>query len=438
MATTSLAFMLLLVPEPVWNTSIGKCVISAGSASSASQASAMAAPTAASISCRLTLARAAAALTSSSARMKRCGIGWPLKPKLFSARCVCAPHSAPAGTASSPMLSRSMREEAGSAAMMSLSAVHPATMVAPSGMGTVIASQGATEQGGDALDPWLVVVLALSLLVLAVLAATGIFAGRLVRERGVRIAELERRNDWLERRAGHAQHQGQRLFESGPVIVLALEGQAPHRLSAASPNLQRARGSPHEPPPVGQPLAELLHPDDAPALAATIEQALREPEQPVQRELRLWHAGGGARWHLLQLAADRADAADAQPVLRGYLVGIDALKQAESQAAARRRDLEELVQKMSASQRFLQTLQQVGEQLQLCDSDGEAGAIVSRAGPELFGRWAGALSFADAQGAMAVAACWSEFPEPLPEPRGRLLGAAARPAAPCQRRRRGA
>ncbi|MOA17970.1 hypothetical protein D3C78_1382550 [compost metagenome] len=90
-AITSLAFILLLVPEPVWYTSSGKCVISAASSSSWRQAAAMASPCAA-VSCpSATLARAAASLASSSARMKPSGRRWPLTGKFCTARWVCAP-----------------------------------------------------------------------------------------------------------------------------------------------------------------------------------------------------------------------------------------------------------------------------------------------------------------------------------------------------------
>ena len=52
---------------------------------------------------------AAAALIRPSARMNSRGIGRPEIGKFCTARWVCAPHSASAGTCSSPMLSRSMR-----------------------------------------------------------------------------------------------------------------------------------------------------------------------------------------------------------------------------------------------------------------------------------------------------------------------------------------
>jgi hypothetical protein len=48
--------------------------------------------------------------------MKPRGIGWPETGKFSTARCVCAPQSASAGTCSSPMLSCSMRKPASAVA----------------------------------------------------------------------------------------------------------------------------------------------------------------------------------------------------------------------------------------------------------------------------------------------------------------------------------
>ena len=56
------------------------------------------------------LTSAAAALIRPSARMNSRGIGWPEIGKFSTARWVCAPHSASAGTCSSPMLSCSVRK----------------------------------------------------------------------------------------------------------------------------------------------------------------------------------------------------------------------------------------------------------------------------------------------------------------------------------------
>ena len=107
-AMTSLAFMLVLVPEPVWKMSIGNCA-SYWPSATASAALRMAAawfflrcPSA-------RFASAAAALIRPSARMNWRGRCNPEMGKLSIARCVCAPYKASAGTCSSPMLSCSMR-----------------------------------------------------------------------------------------------------------------------------------------------------------------------------------------------------------------------------------------------------------------------------------------------------------------------------------------
>jgi diguanylate cyclase (GGDEF)-like protein len=256
------------------------------------------------------------------------------------------------------------------------------------------------------LDAW-PVALSISLSV-ALLAAVAWLLVRASRER-TRLEQLERRNAWLERRVVQWHDGERRLFDSGPVVVLQLDAAAPHALRSASANLQRVLGGTPPHASLGQPFARLLHPDDAASFAEVAAQALAAPDERVQRELRLWHDGGSWRWVLAQFIADnRAEA----PALRGYLVGIDALKQAESQAAARRRDLEALVQKMSASQRFLQGLQQLGEQLQQCDDEAQAGTVLARGGPALFGAWDGALSFSDSTGQMELAAAWGDYPRP--------------------------
>ena len=105
---TSLAFMFDDVPEPVWNTSIGNCASNSPAATRSRRLRIA-------FACvffrcpRSALACAAADLISPSARMNSRGIGRPEIGKLSTARWVCAPYSASAGTFSSPMLSRSMR-----------------------------------------------------------------------------------------------------------------------------------------------------------------------------------------------------------------------------------------------------------------------------------------------------------------------------------------
>ncbi len=82
---TSLAFMLVLVPEPVWNMSIGKWASCCPSATSAALA-AMARATVLSSKPSLALASAAACLITPTARMKARGSGRPLIGKFWTAR----------------------------------------------------------------------------------------------------------------------------------------------------------------------------------------------------------------------------------------------------------------------------------------------------------------------------------------------------------------
>src|SRR5450830_1690206 len=107
-AMTSLAFILELVPEPVWKISTGKCGMKSPS-SKPWAASTIALPCPSLICLRSTLTLAAATLARISARMNGAGMRWWLIGKLFTARWVCAPYKASAGTCSSPMLSRSIR-----------------------------------------------------------------------------------------------------------------------------------------------------------------------------------------------------------------------------------------------------------------------------------------------------------------------------------------
>ena len=107
-AMTSLAFMLVLVPEPVWKTSSGNC---SGwpPAAMASAADSIAAASSGRSPPRRALTRAQAALTRPSARISAAGWRSPLMAKLRRARSVCAPHRAAAATSISPMLSCSVR-----------------------------------------------------------------------------------------------------------------------------------------------------------------------------------------------------------------------------------------------------------------------------------------------------------------------------------------
>ncbi|KIF05522.1 hypothetical protein PL81_12745 [Streptomyces sp. RSD-27] len=110
-AITSLVFMLDEVPEPVWKTSTGKCSSQWPSATSAA-ADRMASEVSSSSTPSSALTRAAAALirarASMWARSRRC----PESGKFSTARWVWARHLACAGTRTSPMESRSVRNAA--------------------------------------------------------------------------------------------------------------------------------------------------------------------------------------------------------------------------------------------------------------------------------------------------------------------------------------
>ena len=106
---TSFMFMLELVPEPVWKTSIGNWSSSRPSATSIAAATMASACSAGSTSSSL-FVRAAAALTRARAWISRGSRGVPLIGKFSTARWVCARHSAVLGTRISPMLSCSMRK----------------------------------------------------------------------------------------------------------------------------------------------------------------------------------------------------------------------------------------------------------------------------------------------------------------------------------------
>ena len=201
-----------------------------------------------------------------------------------------------------------------------------------------------------------------------------------------------------------------RLFDHGPVIPLALDLEPPHALRDAGASLQRARGCPtDEALPVGAGLNDLLHRDDAAALRQAIARLQRGAAgAQVQREVRLLQANGRWCWYLLHLAIERGQGA----ALRGYLVDIERLKEAESQAASQSGDLQQVVQRMSSTQRFLQSVQQMTELLQVSESEADARGIVAQAGPELFPRWPGAVSLAGENGAMEIAAAWAGFAAP--------------------------
>src|SRR5919108_603541 len=108
LASTPLAFMFELVPEPVWKTSTGKCSSHLPSATSTAAAE-MASAIWGSSTPSSALTRAPAPLMRASAAISARSIGWPETGKFSTARCVCAAHLAWAGTRTSPMVSCSTR-----------------------------------------------------------------------------------------------------------------------------------------------------------------------------------------------------------------------------------------------------------------------------------------------------------------------------------------
>ena len=107
-AITSLVFMFELVPEPVWNTSIGNwssCRPSAISPAAAMIASAFSGASRP----RSLFTWAQAPFSRPSARIWVRSSPRPEIGKFSTARCVCARHSALTGTRTSPMVSCSMR-----------------------------------------------------------------------------------------------------------------------------------------------------------------------------------------------------------------------------------------------------------------------------------------------------------------------------------------
>ena len=90
LAITSLAFMFHEVPEPVWNTSMGKWASHFPSATSAA-ARAMASAIRGSSSPSSPLTMAATCLTRPSACTSGVGMRRSETEKFSTARCVCAP-----------------------------------------------------------------------------------------------------------------------------------------------------------------------------------------------------------------------------------------------------------------------------------------------------------------------------------------------------------
>jgi hypothetical protein len=107
-AITSLAFMLLWVPEPVCQTTRGKWSISSPAATS-SAAWQIAAPSVSSSTPSFMLVRAAASFCTPRALIRAAGMRSPPMRKFCRERWVWAPQCRWAGTSMSPMGSPSVR-----------------------------------------------------------------------------------------------------------------------------------------------------------------------------------------------------------------------------------------------------------------------------------------------------------------------------------------
>ena len=108
LASTSLTFILVCVPEPVCQTASGNSP-SCRPASPSSAAATMASAVFADRMPSSTFTCADARLTISSARMSAGGIFSVEMRKYWSERCVCAPHKCSSGTSIGPKVSRSAR-----------------------------------------------------------------------------------------------------------------------------------------------------------------------------------------------------------------------------------------------------------------------------------------------------------------------------------------
>jgi diguanylate cyclase (GGDEF)-like protein len=193
------------------------------------------------------------------------------------------------------------------------------------------------------------------------------------------------------------------LFGQGQVSVLHFDAEPPHLLRYVS-TLPDAAGGWLAALRVGAPLAEAFVDVDRPALEDCVARAAGRPGSAVHGQLRLRCAG--APWRLLQVLAGTPDAAG---TMQAYLLDIDPDKQAEAQAAARSESLAKLVRIMSASQRFMESLQQLTELLQQSESREQGLAVLAQGGPALLPRWHGALAVEGEQGEERVACRWGDF-----------------------------
>ncbi|MBA3596645.1 MAG: GGDEF domain-containing protein [Methylibium sp.] len=227
------------------------------------------------------------------------------------------------------------------------------------------------------------------------------------------------------RQAEQALHNEHALFASGPVRRFGFGLEPPYRLrpdlsgssqaqsyTAPANGLSLAFGE-EMPAPVadgrmsGETLLAWIDTEDHATLAACVEQARAEPGLAQACELRV--AGGSGERRLLQLRVDPV--AQDQRVALGYWAPLHEPHGAavEPQPQARSDDLQNLVRTMSAGQRFMESLQQLTELLQQCETRGQGLDVIAQGGPALFPRWDGAICVADDDGSAGIAARWGEF-----------------------------
>lgn len=207
----------------------------------------------------------------------------------------------------------------------------------------------------------------------------------------------------VAKRTEHVLASERRLFFSGPVVLLAFEAEAPHRLRYFSPNLREAGCFPADRLPFGLPLEALLHPEDAASVSTLIAPQSGTTRGRSQVEVRLARSDGRWPWHLMHLSGERSADGSLQ---YAYMVDINRLKEVQSRASAQNESLQDSVRKMAATQRFMQILQQFTELLQLCDSEEESRQVIELGGAQLFPRWSGAITVAGSNGAMELLASW--------------------------------
>ncbi len=182
-------------------------------------------------------------------------------------------------------------------------------------------------------------------------------------------------------------------FDDGPIAALSFDAAPPHHVHDATPSLWRLRGDAVA--PAWARLDELLEADDIHALLAGGGAA---------GSVRLRRADGGQRHCVARASVDEAGVARH----RLQLVDADWLAQAGWQPAGDGARLQLALARTRAAQRFLQVLQHVTELLQGCDGVEQAGRIIADGGRELFPGWDGALTQADAGGAMRILDAWGE------------------------------